>query len=66
MIVAKPKAERLGNMTFEALRGLRAESYVRESTLDQGDGFGPDIQRHNIQRFAESYGLVRASLKGRW
>ena len=58
MIVAKPKADRLGNITFEALRGLRAESYVRESTLDQRDGFGPDIQRHNIQRFAESYGLV--------
>lgn len=58
MIVAKPKADRLRNITFEALRGLRAESYVRDSTLDQRDGFGPDIQRHNIQRFAESYGLV--------
>ncbi len=45
-------------LTFEDLRGLRAEGYIRDSTLDQRDGFGPDIQRHNIQRFAASYGLV--------
>ena len=45
-------------LTFEDLRGLRAEGYVRDSTLDQRDGFGPDIQRNNIIRFAESYGLV--------
>ena len=43
--------------TFEDLKGLRAEAYVRDSTLDQRDGFGPDIQRNNIIRFAESYGL---------
>ena len=28
-------------VTFEDLRGLRAEGYVRDSTLDQRDGFGP-------------------------
>ena len=46
------------DLTFEDLRGLRAEGYVRDSTLDQRDGFGPEIQRHNIQRFAQSYGLI--------
>ena len=49
--------------SFEDLRGLRAEGYVRDSTLDQGDGFGPTIQRTNEQRFAETYGLV---LGERW
>ena len=50
-------------LSFEDLTGLRAESYVRDSTLDQRDGFGPDIQRRNIQRFAESYALI---LGERW
>ena len=45
-------------ITFEDLRGLRAEKYIRDSTLDQKDGFGPEIQRHNEERFAEAYGLV--------
>ena len=45
-------------LTFEDLKGLRAEGYVRDSTLDQRDGFGPDIQRGNILRFAQSYGLA--------
>ena len=50
-------------VSFEDLRGLRAEGYVRDSTLDQRDGAGPDIQRHNIERFAESPGLVMGT---RW
>ena len=50
-------------ITFEDLRGLRAEGYVRDSTLDQRDGFGPEIQRHALERFADSYGLVMGS---RW
>ena len=50
-------------LTFEDLRGLRGEGYIRDSTLDQRDGFGPEIQRHNIERFADSYGLV---LGQRW
>ncbi|MBI4235863.1 MAG: recombinase family protein [Chloroflexi bacterium] len=58
-LAAKPGSP----VTFEDLRGLRAEGYVRDSTLDQRDGSGPDIQRGNIQRFAESYGLVLGS---RW
>lgn len=41
-------------ITFDDRKGLRAEGYVRDSTLDQKHGFGPEFQRHNIQRFAES------------
>ena len=50
-------------LTFEDLGGLRAEGYVRESTLDQRDGFGPEFQRNNILRFAKSYGLAMGT---RW
>ena len=49
--------------TFEELRGLRAEGYIRDSTLDQRDGSGPEIQRHNEERFAETYGV---ELGSRW
>jgi DNA invertase Pin-like site-specific DNA recombinase len=49
--------------TFEDLKGLRAEGYVRDSDPDQRNGFGPDIQRHNEERFAKSYGLIWGS---RW
>jgi hypothetical protein len=28
------------SLTFEDLKGLRAEVYVRDSTLDQRNGFG--------------------------
>ena len=49
--------------SFEDLRGLRAVGYVRDSTLDQREGYGPDIQKHNEERFADSYGLV---LNDRW
>ena len=44
--------------TFEDLKGMRAEVYVRDSTLDQRDGFGPDIQHKNAERFAQMYGLL--------
>jgi DNA invertase Pin-like site-specific DNA recombinase len=50
-------------LTFEDLKGLRAEGYIRDSTPDQRDGFGPDIQQRNIERFAEVYDLV---LGNRW
>ncbi len=63
MIVAKPKGVLPKNITFEELRGSRAEAYIRDCTLDQRDGFGPDIQQHNIQRFTASYGLI---LGGKW
>ena len=52
-----------GITSFEDLKGLRAEGYIRDSTLDQRDGFGPEIQRHNIERFSNSYGL---ELGRRW
>lgn len=52
-----------GITSFEDLKGLRAEAYIRDSTLDQRDGFGPEIQRHNIERFSNSYGL---ELGRRW
>ena len=45
-------------ITFEDLKGLEARGYIRDSKLDQRDGFGPDIQQSNIMRFAESYGLA--------
>ena len=34
--------------TFEDLGGLRAEGYVRDSTLDQRDGFGPGVEWEEI------------------
>ncbi len=45
-------------LTFEDLMGLETRGYIRDSKLDQRDGFGPDIQQNNIRRFAESYDLV--------
>ena len=50
-----------GIASFEDLRGLRAEGCVRDSTLDQRDGFGPTIQKTNEERFADTYGLVWGS-----
>ena len=50
-------------LTFEDLKGLRAEVYVRDSTLDQRNGFGPDIQHRNAERFTQMYGL---KLGDRW
>ena len=29
------------HLTFEDLKGLRAEGYIRDSTLDQRNGFAP-------------------------
>ena len=49
--------------TFEDLKGLRAEGYVRDSTLDQRDGFGPELQQKAIENFAGAYGLI---LGNRW
>ena len=60
-MIIRPQPTR--QMTFEDLQGLRAEGYIRDSTLDQRDGFGPEIQRHNEERFAETYGVV---LGNRW
>ena len=43
--------------TFESLKGLRAEGYIPESSLDQSDGFGLEIRRRAIETFAANYGL---------
>ena len=51
------KGRRTRELTFDDLNGLRAAGYIRDSKLDQRDGFGPEIQRRNIERFADSYGL---------
>ncbi len=51
------RGRRRKELTFEDLKGLRAAGYIRDSNLDQRDGFGPEIQRRNIERFADSYGL---------
>ena len=32
-------------LTVEDLQGLRAEGYIRDSTLDQKDGYGPEMQQ---------------------
>ena len=63
-MTTKTKVRNMNHVkTFEDLKGLRAEGYIRDSTPDQENGFGPDIQRHNEERFAQSYGLV---LGNRW
>ena len=33
--------------SFEDLSGLRAEGYVKDSKVDQSDGFGTTIQKTN-------------------
>jgi len=58
-MTTKTKVRNMNSVkTFEDLKGLRAEGYIRDSTPDQRDGYGPDIQRHNEERFAQSYGLI--------
>jgi hypothetical protein len=50
---------------IDALRGLRAASWVRESTAGQYDNFGPDAQREQIGRAVERYGLVETGIEWR-
>ena len=64
IVTIKTKLRNINSIkTFEDLKDLRAEGYIRDSTPDQADGFGPAIQRHNEERFAQSYGL---KLGNRW
>jgi DNA invertase Pin-like site-specific DNA recombinase len=44
-------------LTFDDLKGLRAEGYIRDSTRDQKDGFGPELQHKSIETFSNTYGL---------
>lgn len=48
-------------LKFEDLAGLRAEGYIRDSTLDQRDGFGPELQRRAVENFATAHGLIMGS-----
>ena len=47
----------------DALRGLRAASWVRESTAGQYDNFGPDAQRDQVARAVERYGLAATGIE---
>lgn len=48
--------------SLDDLPGLRAARWVRESTDEQFDRYGPDSQREQINRFAERYGLTETGL----
>ncbi|MEE8157928.1 MAG: recombinase family protein [Dehalococcoidia bacterium] len=52
------RSHSIGQVTYEDLRGRRAEGYVRDSKIDQRDGYGPELQRRAIQAFADSHGVV--------
>lgn len=47
---------------LDALRGLRAARWLRESTAGQSDNFGPDAQREQQDRAIERYGLVDSGI----
>jgi len=47
----------------EDLAGLRFAQYIRDSTEDQAEGFGPDAQRRANLSFAQRYGLVNSGLE---
>jgi len=45
-------------LTFDDLKGLTADGYIRDSTEDQRDGFGPEIQRKGIENFARTHRII--------
>lgn len=49
--------------SLEAVRGLRAARWTRESTPGQYDAFGPDAQREQQDRAIERWGLADAGLE---
>lgn len=49
--------------SIEAISGLRAARWIRESTRDQEDNFGPDSQRHQQDRAIERYGLIDTGIE---
>ncbi len=51
------------DLTFDDLKGLKAQGYIRDSTIDQKDGYGPELQKKAIENFAKTYGL---NLGDRW
>ncbi len=48
--------------SLDDLQGLRSARWVRESTNEQFDRYGPDSQRQQMDRFAERYGLADTGL----
>jgi DNA invertase Pin-like site-specific DNA recombinase len=48
--------------SIEAIEGLRAARWVRESTAGQYDNFGPDSQREQQDRAIARYGLIDTGL----
>jgi hypothetical protein len=48
--------------SLDEVRGLRAARWVRESTTEQYDRFGPASQRDQQDRFIERYGLTDSGL----
>jgi DNA invertase Pin-like site-specific DNA recombinase len=48
---------------IDAIRGLRAASWIRESTAGQYDNSGPDAQREQVARAIERHGLVDTGIQ---
>lgn len=48
---------------LDTLHGLRAASWIRESTVGQYDNFGPDAQREQVAHAVERFGLVHAGIE---
>jgi hypothetical protein len=48
--------------SLDDLHGLRAARWVRESTDEQFDRYGPDSQREQMDRFAKRFGLIDTGL----
>jgi DNA invertase Pin-like site-specific DNA recombinase len=48
--------------SLDEIGGLRVARWVRESTADQYDRFGPASQREQQDRFVERYGLIDSGL----
>jgi len=46
----------------DQLKGMKHAQYIRDSTEEQRDHFGPDLQRDANQRFASDCGLVDSGL----
>src|SRR3972149_5501352 len=49
--------------SLDAVTGLRAARWFRESTSGQFDNFGPDAQRSQQDRAIERFGLVDSGLE---
>lgn len=48
--------------SLDELAGLRYAAWIRESTAEQFDRYGPESQREQIEAFAARFGLVASGL----